>query len=69
MAVSKKSGKDNSGEYIYINDAGRRVTAKNGIFEAQENLQLDDDLGEIAEEFKKFAKKEKFSWWKWLHIQ
>jgi len=64
MAVSKKSGKDNSGEYIYINDAGRRVTAKNGIFEDQENLQLDDDLDEIAEEFKKFAKKEKFAWWK-----
>ena len=64
MAVSKKSGKDNSGEYIYINDAGRRVTAKNGIFEAQENLQLDDDLDEIAEEFKKFAREEKFAWWK-----
>jgi type I restriction enzyme M protein len=64
MAVSKKSGKDNSGEYIYINDAGRRVTAKNGVFEAQENLKLDDDLDEIAEEFKKFAKKEKFEWWK-----
>jgi type I restriction enzyme M protein len=64
MAVSKKSGKDNSGEYIFINDAGKRVTAKNGIFEAQENLKLDDDLDEIAEEFVKFAKKEKFEWLK-----
>jgi type I restriction enzyme M protein len=53
MAVSKKSGKDTSGEYIFMNDAGRRVTAKNG-----------DDLDEIAEEFVKFAKKEKFKWLK-----
>jgi type I restriction enzyme M protein len=63
MAVSKKSGKDNSGEYIYINDEGKRVTAKNGIFEAYENLRLNDDLDEIAEEFVKFAKKEKLKFW------
>jgi type I restriction enzyme M protein len=62
MAVSKKPGKDNSGEYIFINDKGQRVTSKNGIFEAQERLRLDDDLDEIAEEFVKFAKKEKFEW-------
>jgi len=64
MAVSKKSGKDNSGEYIFVNDKGQRVTSKNGLFESQENLRLDDDLDEIAEEFVKFAKKEKFEWWR-----
>ncbi|OGL51260.1 MAG: hypothetical protein A3C43_07170 [Candidatus Schekmanbacteria bacterium RIFCSPHIGHO2_02_FULL_38_11] len=64
MAVSKKSGKDNSGEYIFINDEGKRITAKNGIFEAHESLKLDDDLNEIAEEFIKFAGKEKFEWWR-----
>lgn len=63
MAVSKKSGKDNSGEYIFINAEGKRVTAKNGIFETHEHLSLDDDLDEIAEEFIKFARKEKFEWW------
>jgi type I restriction enzyme M protein len=63
MAVSKKSGKDNSGEYIFVNDKGQRVTAKNGIFESHENLRLDDDLDKIVEAFIKFAKKEKFEWW------
>ncbi|HOV21267.1 MAG TPA: N-6 DNA methylase [bacterium] len=63
MAVSKKSGKDNSGEYIFVNEKGQRVSSKNGFFKSQENLKLDDDLDEIAEEFIKFAKKEKFEWW------
>jgi len=27
-------------------------------------LKLDDDLDEIAEAFVKFAKKEKFEWWR-----
>ena len=62
MAVSKKSGKDNSGEYIFINDRGQRIKSEGGIFE--EKGKLDDDLDEIAEEFIKFAKKEKFKWWK-----
>ena len=64
MAVSKKSGKDNSGEYIYTNDEGKRISSQNGIFESHENLRLDDDLDEIAEAFVEFAKKEKFEWWK-----
>lgn len=64
MAVSKKSGKDNSGEYVFVNDKGKRIKAESGIFETHENLKLNDDLGEIAEEFIKFAKKEKFEWWK-----
>ncbi|OPY72807.1 MAG: Type I restriction enzyme EcoKI M protein [Syntrophorhabdus sp. PtaU1.Bin058] len=63
MAVSKKSGKDNSGEYIYVNGDGKRINADQGFFELHENLRLDDDLNEIAEEFVKFAKKERFEWW------
>jgi type I restriction enzyme M protein len=64
MAVSKRSGKDNSGEYVFINEKGQRVKAEDGIFAAGEKIKLDDDLNEIAEEFVKFAKKEKFEWWK-----
>jgi len=59
MAVSKKPGKDNSGEYVYkkdekgdfiLDEKGRRI--------------LDHDLDEIAEAFIKFAKEQKFSFWK-----
>jgi len=64
MAVSKKSGKDNSGEYIYVDSEGKRVKSKNGIFEGTESLRLDDDLDEIAEAFIKFAKEQKFDWWR-----
>lgn len=63
MAVSKKSGKDNSGEYIYLNERGQRIKSERGIFDTLEQLRLDDDLDEIAEEFIKFAKKQKFGWW------
>jgi type I restriction enzyme M protein len=66
MAVSKKSGKDTSGEYIFLDDKGRRIKSEGGIFETEGKLRLDDDLDEIAEQFAKFAKKEKFEWWsKW----
>lgn len=59
MAVSKKSGKDSSGDYVYkkdekgnciANDRGRKV--------------LDHDLDEISDKFIEFAKKEKFSFWR-----
>lgn len=63
MAVSKKSGKDNSGEYIFLNEKGQRIKSQGGIFETSGKLRLDDDLDEIAERFVKFAKKEKFEWW------
>jgi type I restriction enzyme M protein len=62
MAASKKSGKDNSGEYIFLNEKGRRIKSEGGIFETAGKLSLDDDLDEIAEAFIKFAKKEKFEW-------
>jgi type I restriction enzyme M protein len=62
MAVSKKPGKDNSGEYIYIDEKGNRVSSKKGFF--PKGAKLDDDLDEIAETFVKFAKQQKFSFWK-----
>jgi type I restriction enzyme M protein len=63
MAVSKQSGKDNSGEYIFLDEKGQRIKSEGGIFETAGKLRLDDDLDDIAEEFIKFAKKEKFKWW------
>ena len=62
MAVSKKSGKDNSGEYIFIDEKNNRVHSKKGFF--PRNSKLDHDLDEIAETFIKFAKEQKFSFWK-----
>lgn len=50
MAVSEKSGKDSSGDYIYKDIDGKKV--------------IDHDLNEIADEFVKFAKKQKFNFWK-----
>jgi type I restriction enzyme M protein len=63
MAASKRSGKDNSGEYIFLNEKGQRIKSEGGIFETAGKLRLDDDLDEIAKEFIKFAKKEQFDWW------
>ena len=56
MAVSKKGGKDNSGDYIYKKDA-----AGNYVHDAKGRKVLDHDLDAIAEGFSKFAKEQKFS--------
>ena len=56
MAVSKKAGKDNSGDYVYKKDE-----KGNFIFDSRGHKVLDHDLNEIAEEFIKFAKEQKFS--------
>ena len=64
MAVSKKSGKNNSGEYIFLDEKGQRIKSEGGIFDTAGKLRLDDDLNEIAEAFIKFAEKEKFEWWR-----
>lgn len=53
MAVSKKGGKDNSGRYVYKKEAGHGVEGGKKI--------LDHDLDEIADEFIKFAKEQRFS--------
>lgn len=54
MAVSQKGGKDNSGEYVYKKDANGEP-----IYDIKGRKVLDSDLDEIAEEFIKFAEKEK----------
>jgi len=59
MAVSKKSGKDNSGDYIYKKDA-----AGNYVHDAKGRKVLNHDLDEIADGFIKFAKEQKLNFWK-----
>lgn len=54
MAVSKKSGKDNSGEYVYRKDKDGNL-----IFDSQGKKILEHDLDEIAEEFRKFKEDQK----------
>ena len=58
MSVSKKPGKDNSGEYIYKKDQFGNKLDKKG------RPILEHDLDEIAEGFARFAKREKFRFWK-----
>jgi type I restriction enzyme M protein len=67
FAVSEKSGKDNSGEYIYVkNGEGKNRLDKYGHFIV--NHDLHNQGGElpdgIAEAFIEWAKKEKLSFWK-----
>jgi len=59
MAVSKKGGKDNSGEYIYKKD-----TNGNFVHDNKGRKVLDHDLDGIAEAFIKFAKEQEFSFWR-----
>ena len=56
MAVSKKGGKDNSGDYVYKKDENG-----NYVHDAKGRKVLDHDLDEIAEEFLKFAKEQKIN--------
>lgn len=58
MAVSKKAGKDNSGDYIYKKDANG-----NYVHDIKGRKVLDHDLDDIADEFGKWAKEQKFSFW------
>lgn len=67
FAVSEKSGKDNSGEYVYVKNGNNQPKLdKNG------HLIIDHDLHNhnnelpdgIAEKFIQWAKKEKLSFWK-----
>jgi type I restriction enzyme M protein len=58
MAVSKKPGKNNSGEYVYKKDEkGTHILDEKG------RRILDHDLDDIAEAFIKFAKQQKFNFW------
>jgi len=54
MAVSKKGGKDNSGDYIYKKDADGNIQ-----YDAYGKKVIDHDLDEIADGFLKFSKGEK----------
>ena len=59
FATSRKSGKDNSGNYIYRADEnGNRLLDEHG------HLIVDHDLDEIATAFVLFAKEQGFSFWK-----
>ena len=56
MAVSKKAGKDNSGDYLYKKDVSGKF-----VHDSKFRKVLDHDLDEIADGFLKFAKEQKFS--------
>ena len=58
MATSRKSGKDNSGEYVYKRDASGELR-----LDDHGHLMVDHDLDFIAEKFIEFAKKQKFDFW------
>ncbi|MEK9179886.1 MAG: N-6 DNA methylase [Patescibacteria group bacterium] len=55
MAVSKKAGKDSSGDYVYKKDANVGY-----VHDTKGRKVLDHDLDEIADAFVKFAKEQKF---------
>jgi len=52
MAVSKRGGKDTSGDYVYKKDKDGNV-----LYDPQGRKIIDHDLDEIADEFLKFVKK------------
>lgn len=56
MAVSKRGGKDNSGDYVYKKDA-----SGNYVHDTKGRKVLDHDLDEIADGFLNFAKGEKLN--------
>lgn len=56
MAVSKRGGKDNSGDYIYKKDPNGGY-----VHDTHGRKVLDHDLDEMAEGFLKFAKEQKFT--------
>ena len=59
MATPQKSGKDNSGEYVYKKDvSGELMPDENG------HLIVAHDLDFIAEKFIEFAKRQRYAFWK-----
>lgn len=58
FAVSEKSGKDNSGEYIFKKDENGKPDIDN-----HGHLIVEHDLNDISEEFIKFLRKENVSFW------
>ncbi len=67
FAVSEKSGKDNSGEYVFLkNGGGQSKLDKNGHMIINHDLHNHDgELPDgVAEKFIKWVKSEKLSFWK-----
>jgi len=67
FAVSQKSGKDSSGEYVYTrNGAGKRKLDKYGHFIIEHDLHNQDNAlpDGIAEAFIEWAREEGLSFWK-----
>jgi type I restriction enzyme M protein len=67
FAVSEKSGKDNSGDYVFVkNGNGQSKLDKNGHFIIDHDLHNHDgELPDgVAEKFIEWAKSEKLSFWK-----
>ncbi len=61
MAVSKKGGKDNSGDYVYKKDKDGNI-----MYDETGKKIIDHDLDEIAEEFLKFARDKKINFWQYV---
>src|SRR3989339_1256394 len=67
FAVSEKSGKDNSGEYVFVkNGGGQSKLDKNGHLIINHDLHNHDGEleGGVAEKFIEWAKSEQLSFWK-----
>jgi type I restriction enzyme M protein len=58
FATSKKTGKDNSGNYIFLCDATGEV-----VLDEHGHPKVDHDLGAITDNFIAFAKENKLSFW------
>ncbi len=59
MATSVKSGKNNSGEYVYKKDGNGEL-----LLDEHGHLIIDHDLNFIAVKFIEFAKKQKLDFWR-----
>jgi hypothetical protein len=67
MATSEEGGKDSSGEYIYRKDpVGSVITDKHGnpLIDQDCVKYRDEDTDGIAEQFVRWAAKQKFSFWR-----
>jgi len=59
FATSQKSGKDNSGEYIWLDKESQERVRDTSNRKVGEDLHLDHDLNDIVEAFQAFAKEER----------